>query len=222
MVEVIIPYGGDCPFRARALSSVTGRYPWPVTVARFDGPWCKAAAVMPAVERSTADVVVVADADVWSDGTAGAVQAVRDGAAWAIPHWLVHRLGENGEPCEKPYEGVIGGGIVAAPRDTLLKIPLDPRFVGWGQEDESWGAALRTLTGEPWRGTADLYHYWHPPQPRLSRTRGSREGWNLRRRYLRARRAPDQMRQLIEEAHAALATLEQADHDHLAHRERVH
>lgn len=227
MVEVILPYGGSCPHRQAALDWVRGRYQWPVTIATAPpGPWCKAAAVMPAVERSTADVLVVADADVFSDGVGEAIHAVSGGAAWAIPHLNVCRLtpdattallaGEESAASydEKPYRGIEGGGIIVARRETLLEIPLDPRFIGWGQEDESHGVALHTLAGEPWRGTHDLIHLWHPPQPRASRARGSHEGWRLRRRYLKARRDPAQMRELLEEAHASLAAPQHAGHDH--------
>lgn len=173
---------------------------------------------MPAIEASGAEIVVVADADVWTDGLSAAVRAVEEGAAWAIPHLFIHRLTEEGTAAvlrgrawqdqafeQRPYRGVPGGGIVIARREVLLEVPLDPRFKNWGQEDESWGMALGTLCGLPWRGEAPLLHLWHPPQRRLSRTRGSREGWNLRRRYMRARRDPEEMRQLISEAHDALS-----------------
>src|SRR5687768_12609226 len=58
-------------------------------------PWNKARAVMPAVEDSCADIVVLADADVWTEGLAAAVRAVEQGASWAIPHRHVHRLTEE-------------------------------------------------------------------------------------------------------------------------------
>lgn len=183
---------------------------------------------MPAVAGCDADaIVVVADADVWSDGLQAAIQAVEDGAPWAMPHGLVHRLTEDGtaavfagadwrsQPtCQKPYPGIPGGGVVVARRETLLDVPLDPRFVGWGQEDESWAMALTTLAGAPWRGNADLVHWWHPPQERLCRRRGSVDGWKLRRRYIRARHDTAAMRQLLEEAKDALNSAEQALHDH--------
>lgn len=182
---------------------------------------------MPAIAACDAGaVVVVADADVWCDGISAAVAAVEAGAPWAIPHDLVHRLSETGtaavlagahwrgQPvCQQPYPGVMGGGIVVARRETLLEAPLDPRFVGWGQEDESWAVALTALAGPPWRGAAPLLHLWHPPQPRLDRRRGSTGGWNLRRRYLRARRDPAAMRQLLDEARHALHSPEPAVHD---------
>jgi hypothetical protein len=138
---------------------------------------------------------------------------VEAGAPWGIPHTLVHRLSEAGtaaaldvggwraQPVDQaPYRGIPGGGVVVAPASVLRSIPLDPRFIGWGQEDECHAIALAALAGEPWRGDADLVHYWHPPQPRLSRRRGSRAGWELRRRYVQARHDPVAMRRLLEES----------------------
>lgn len=176
------------------------------------GPWNKAAAVMRAARASDADIVIVADADVWTTAIAAAVDAVLVGAPWAVPHARVHRLTEaataavragqhhiNLETVEPPYRGVAGGGIVVLPRDTLLEVPLDVRFEGWGQEDVSWAIALHTLAGRAWRGSADLIHLWHPPQPRVSRRTGSLAGSRLARRYAAARGNPDQMRALLAE-----------------------
>lgn len=229
MVEVVIPYAGSCPHRARALKRVRGLYPWPVTVALGGSPWSKAAAAMPAVTSSSADVVVLADADVWTDGIHEAVREVEAGAAWGVPHRGVYRLTEAstanlvlGEPwehletCERPYLGVEGGGVVVTHRSLLMQVPLDPRFVGWGSEDEAWAIALRTILGPPWRGKAPLVHLWHPPQPRISRARGSEASWRLRRRYMRAQHDPAAMRALLEEARAHLDAADQAVHDHAA------
>jgi hypothetical protein len=150
---------------------------------------------------------------VWTDGLAAAVGAVEAGVGWAVPHRYVHRLSEgataallNGQAwdgiplAEREYVGVDGGGFVVARRETLLDAPLDPRFVGWGQEDTSWAAALDCLAGGHWRGDADLIHLYHPPQERMTRTRGSRASWALYRRYHATRVRPDAMRALIDEA----------------------
>jgi hypothetical protein len=218
-VEVVVPYLGGCPHRARALEWCRLRYGGPVTIAGGEPPWSKAKVAMPAIERSRAEVVVCADADVWCDGLQDAIEAVQDGAPYAIPHTLVHRLSKAGtaevlagadwreQPLDQPpYVGIEGGGYIVARRETLLEVPLDPRFVGWGQEDHSWGMALFTLLGTPWRGNADLVHLWHPPQDRMTRKYGSIEGRVLWRRYVQARRDKSQMRALLEESRDAYPT----------------
>jgi hypothetical protein len=232
-VEVVVPLRTNgCPHREAAFRFCRERYTYPVVVVAPGGePWIKAAAVMPAIEHSRAEVIVLADADVWCDGLDQAVAAVQDGAGWAIPHLDVVRLTEAGtaacvagEPwqslptVQRPYRGIEGGGYLVALRETFLTIPLDPRFVGWGQEDHSHGIALYTLLGPAWRGTAPLIHLWHPPAPRLNRQRGSHEGWALFRRYVKARTDPNVMRALLEEARVALAAHQPPGDDHHAHR----
>ena len=213
MPEVVIPFAGDCPHRRKALEWVRERHIWPVTVAFGGAPWIKAGALRPAIEASSADVLVIADADCWTDGLPEAVRAVELGAPWAKPHSLVHRLTQastealyRGEPwaelAERPYHGVAGGGFIVARRETLLEIPMDPRFVGWGQEDLSYAIALHTLAGDAWLGNADLIHLWHPPQDRMSRMWGSVENKRLMKRYSAAKCKPALMRSLIEEIHA--------------------
>lgn len=220
-VDVVIPFAGDCPHRIAALQWVIGQWgllqpAWGVVIGWGDpepGRWCKAAAVADALERSTADVIVVHDGDVWSDGT---VLAVVEGLArrsWAMPHGTVHRLTETGTArvyagavdvtraeAERPYTGFAGGGIVALPRDVYDRVPLDRRFVGWGYEDESWARALGCLVGPRWSAQRPLRHLWHPPQPRESRGRGSAESWALRERYRAAARDRVLMAELVEGA----------------------
>ena len=231
-----MPWLGGCEYRDRALDWALGRYAarhpdWGVTIAPGGRPWVTAAAVNPAVERSAADIVVVADADVWCDGLLEAVYAVIGGEPWAIPHGDVHRLSPEAttqllagadprrlELAEAVWPGVQGGGYVIARRETLLDIPLDPRFVGWGQEDTSWAMALHYLAGPAWRIHRPLYHLWHPPQDRMSRKRGSVAGWQLYRRYCTAREHPARMRELVEEGKrvASEPPAEPPVHDHAA------
>jgi hypothetical protein len=194
------------------LAWVRERYAWPIRLAPGSTPWVKANAVTPAIESSSAEIVVIADADVWTDGITDAIEAVQQGAPWAIPHLNVHRLTENGTAAvlgdaewnaqqldRRPYRGYEGGGVTVLRRDDYLDVPMDPRFTGWGQEDASWGYALRCLLGEPWRGTAPLIHLWHPPQARMTNKYGSPGGKQLWKRYLLARRRPDEMRKLVKE-----------------------
>jgi hypothetical protein len=223
-VQVVVPFRGGCPHRERAWRWVRARYQeihpdWEVVEAPApEGAWCKGAAINPAVEASEAEIVIQADADCWTDGLADGVAAVEAGAGWAIPHLKVWRLSEEataavlggadweqetrreGGLAQRSYNGLAGGGLVVARRETLLEVPIDERFRGWGGEDEAHSFALNALVGPPWRGTADLYHLWHPPQERLTRRRGSKESWALRNRYAAARGRPDRMRRLLEEA----------------------
>jgi hypothetical protein len=216
-VAVIVPWRPGCPHRERAWAWVAGQYAvehpgWGIVEAlAAPGDWVKASAVMPQARRADARVLVVADADVWSDGIGDAVTAVLRGARWAIPHRRVHRLtitatrdvlagsGAVTETIEAPYVGIPGGGIVVLDAAALQKVPMDPRFAGWGGEDQAWGYALQTILGPAWRGLAPLIHLWHPPQARESRRIGSTANERLRRRYAQARNRRHQMTQLLSE-----------------------
>ena len=149
-VAVVVPWRGGCPHRERAWAWVRARlateHPdWEIIEAPGPEPWIKSLAVMPAVERCSAGIIVVHDADVISAGTTAAVEEVRAGAPWAQPHEIVHRLSEEGtaavlagaDPAgqplaERPHQGMQGGGIVVLPRVVIQSIPLDAAFVGWG------------------------------------------------------------------------------------------
>lgn len=218
-VSVIVPWRSDGAERDAAWAWTRARWAarfpgWQViTGTPPDGVWCKAAAVAAALPEATGDVLVLADADVWSDGVLQAVTAIAEGARWAIPHHHVYRLDEastqavlGGEPlgatyrlAQRAYGGFAGGGMTVLPRATYQRIPLDPRFAGWGQEDEAWAIALTCLTGSPWRGTVPLWHLWHPPQPRLTRRWGSDISRALWQRYHQARNDAHTMRALLAE-----------------------
>jgi hypothetical protein len=238
-VCVVVPFRGGCSHREAAWEFVrrlyVERHPdWVVVEAEAPtGEWCKGAAINPVIDGCEADIVIQADGDVWCGGLAEAVGAVRGGAPWAIPHTMVHRLSEDGtrdvlagEPwpgeddksahAQRPYQGVAGGGILVASREALLAAPLDRRFRGWGQDDEAHALALNALVGQPWRGDAPLFHLWHPPQPRITRRRGSRESWRLRCRYVRCRDDPAAMAALLEESRVADRFDQDAMHHHPA------
>lgn len=217
--EVIIPWLGGDPDRERNLRWVLDRLDYPVTIAPGGEPWSKGRCLYGPILACEEEIVVILDADCHLvGGLSQAVNAVAatGGPAWGVPHRNLHRLSQDGTarllagadwrglPLDQPcYEGTLGGGAVVARREVLLDVPMDPRFVGWGQEDLSYGIALHTLHGAPWRGEADLIHFWHPPQPRMSRRVGSQEGHDLHWRYLQARDDPVAMRELVAETHAA-------------------
>lgn len=217
-VTVVVPFTPGQPDRDRAWEWVRAQleatYPdWEIAVGIGDPDrWVKADAVMPAVEAAKPGIVVVHDADVWCDDTHRAVEKIAQGHTWAVPHYQVRRLtraatdrllaGEDKArlPLDEPaYVGAAAGGILVAPRDTLLEIPMDPRFVGWGSEDRSHSLALHILLGGPWRGNTNLFHLWHPPQARMTRNIGSEESHALRQRYEAVRQNADGMRALLAE-----------------------
>jgi len=213
-VSVLVPFGGVDPDRVAALEWLLPQFPpgWQVVVGHCEGAWCKAVAVSDALTRATGDLLVIHDADVWSPGTPLAASQCD---TWAVPHRNVHRFDQHAtravlagaEPSESvpgrdqpPYEGLPGGGIVMVRRDIYEQVPIDPRFVGWGQEDAAHGEALRSLHGPPLRLEHPLFHLWHEPQPRMNRTVGSIEGKCLLNAYRRAAlEGPHAMRRLLEE-----------------------
>lgn len=215
-VDVIIPFAGEDVSRKRALEWVVCHCEWRVVLGEGDPEkWCKANAVADALTLSTADVLVIADGDVWTPKVADAVAAVERGARWAVPHKTVRRLDQASTelvlagaapseemPLDRPaYKAAVGGGIVVLTRELYNEIPLDPRFVGWGSEDYSWGYALTTITGAPRQFTGPLWHLWHTPQPRDKKFKvgGSAGNDELRKRYRAARRDVTRMKKLIDE-----------------------
>lgn len=208
-IAVLIPYGNETPWRKRSLDHVTGWYAEQlgdpvIRLGNGGNPWCKAKAVHQALVDTSASIIIVADADCITPGIHKAIEAVRQGSAWAVPHLKVYRMAqaatrqilEGAQPGsltgrtvwldQPPYKGYEGGGITVLQRETYLNAPLDPGFVGWGQEDEAWALALNGLHGAPWRGVAPLYHLWHEKPPRMTRYAGSAESLARLRLYKEA------------------------------------
>lgn len=216
MPAVIVPYRAGCPHREAAWEWVKDRWGsehpgWPViTGTPPDGPWCKARAIDDALSRTDEVQLVIADADVWVDGLAEAVDLLAEHPV-VIPHRLLKRLdrpttervlaGRNTAHSydREPYIGRMGGGMTVIRRDVYERVPLDPRFVGWGQEDDSWAIALKTIAGHPLRLKNDMIHLWHPPQERKNRSTGSDESRALQMRYEAAAFRPQDMRALLDE-----------------------
>lgn len=213
MISVLVPRAGGCPHRARAWGWVRQQLAeYEVIEGWGDASrWCKAEAVAEALSKATGDLLVLHDADVWSEHLADAITAVQSGKyEWAVPHWTVRRLTEHGttqfidgerETAEisEDHFAVQGGGIVVVTRDAYVRAPLDARFVSWGQEDKSFARALSTLAGKPFVIRQPLWHLYHPPQERMTRIVGNEVSKALWQRYVSASHQPRAMRALIEE-----------------------
>jgi hypothetical protein len=235
-IDVVIPYA-PTPERDRVLRWVVAKWNANERVRNViisrgddpDAPWSKGRLVRDGVLSAETDIVAVADADcfVWSDWFELAASHVNSGAhRWAVPHSRVARLTADATrsvlqgdvsimngPFERVHPCHPGGGAVILNRSCMVESGCfpDPRFIGWGQEDDAWGRALRVLHGVPWRPDTTvprLFHLWHPPAPRLSPGAGSVEGMALNDRYVMAADrydsggGSDEMRRLVGEGWA--------------------
>ncbi len=215
-VDVIIPWKDGCIYRKLNLDWTMKRWEshgFSPKLGILDEaePFVKALAVAEALKDSTAEVTVVTDGDLWVHDAIDCIQDCLDGRPWAMPHHEICRMnphatsrvlggGEFGPPwAQRPYRAVLGGGIVVLRREVYDAAPLDPRFVGWGQEDESWGLALRTMFPGGREASGQLFHLWHPPADRRNRRNGSQESVKLRNRYAIAKKSPESMRALLAE-----------------------
>lgn len=220
-VAVVVPYrpDGGGP-RERNWVELAGRwrrdYPgWELRDGvHLDGAWCKASAAETALDGCTADVLVVADADVWCEPAQAlldAVTLVRSGRRpWVVPHRRVARLSPAGTGRwiagerdgvgldQAPYRGIAGGGLFVISRAGWDSVGgFDRRFVGWGQEDLAFARAADTLIGRHHRLGGTLWHLWHPPAPRLSRQVGSAAGRDLLAEYRKAGRDAARMTEIV-------------------------
>lgn len=220
-VSVLIPYHEDSAQRAKLLDHVLKWWrqhmpaEWEVIIGGCDSEeWCKAEAYADALRGATGQYLIFADADVMTPGAPVAVQALRDGWPWARSHDLVVRL--NSQTTEElihnspavswsaktfaesplcwedwPYEQRAAGAGVAVQRDVYENVPHDPRFLGWGCEDEAWGIALQVMYGQEAkvRGMPCI-HLWHPPQPKELRN-GALKSQVLLAQYRAARHQPE-------------------------------
>lgn len=227
-VTVVIPFAGNDPDRLAARTWTMRQYMtrhrgWHITTSAPgdpDEPWSKAVAVrriLDAVEPE--GILVIADADVFCQGieiSTGSIKLQGRYCQWSMPHNLVCRFTRkaterilagaepwtqlgDGNTEQGLYKGFEGGGITVLTRSLYEQVPLDPRFVGFGQEDEAWGLALRTMAGVPSQGTQPLYHLYHTPQPRIDRHWGSVASRELYDRYAVASGNAEKMREILDE-----------------------
>ncbi len=215
-IDVIIPFGGDDVYRQLNLLHIQQQW-WdleiPIKVGVYEeGPWCKAYAVEEALINSTAEWIIITDGDVWCENVDHWIDdVVTSEQQWGIPHKTIDRLDAastskvltggpwGGTYAKPPYKSVAGGGTVMLRREMYEQVPLDPRFVGWGYEDECWGLGLMTMFGEPVKGTDPMWHLWHPPAiPKTGRVMDS-DKRRLRQRYHSSAYRTKLMSQLLAE-----------------------
>lgn len=227
--SILIPWqdGGDM-YRSRNVNYTSERLAAETNcdivygVMEHTEQWSKGWAIRRALSEC-AEFVAIHDADVYVPGLQDAIEeAVAEDLPWLVPHKKVHRLTkesadrviEGGEDFSpelpthmRPYTGIKGGGVVITKREILEDIvPNDPRFGGWGKDDQAWRNAMDTFYGPPRRGDRKLYHLWHPEHPakgvhpdtkrKYSLNPGNEE---LYKRYEAARGNKEEMRKILDE-----------------------
>ncbi len=191
-VDVLIPYEPLDALAERLYAYTVGyisaRTGWNIRVAgsardeasrsRFNHP----KAINAAARSSTADVLVICDADTLPVGHfEDAVARVESMEwAWSLPLWYM-KAGETvtaeilagadpaatrDEECDWVGDGVSWAGVQIVRRISFLAVGgWDERFVGWGSDDACFGLAMDTIVGEHTRFDGTALHLWHPQGP---------------------------------------------------------
>jgi glycosyltransferase involved in cell wall biosynthesis len=228
-VSIIIPFR-DQGDRSRQLEWLRRRYEalapdFEVIVEPDDGrePFSKTIAVNNGFKKATGDILAVIDADVWVERqtieeAASMIRSRR--AVWVRPAATVLRLSEETtwglieqpadidtpdflvSQCDAITQTVGLAFVVSADHFADLG-GMDPRFRGWGWEDNAFNDAMRCLHGREVVFDRPLVHLWHPrPKDQNGRRVWANQGERnatLGTRYKRARRDPAAMRKLVTE-----------------------
>lgn len=196
------------------------------TIISETDPYTKGSAVADGVSKCKDDFFIIADADAIVEPYSSildAVHLVRESPNWVVPYETIWRLTEeatrdyvrnrynhtytwydeiyqpvNVETTVPPYRAVKGGGITAIHRNFWNEVGgIDPRFEGWGGEDQAFGRALETLCAPAIELPGRLIHLWHQDQgPRRAVSKATQK---LSSKYQVAWQNPQKMRLVIQE-----------------------
>jgi hypothetical protein len=189
---------------------------WDIYEGHHEGPGLFSASI--ARNRAAAaagnwDVAIFADADTvpwdWSSVKDG-VSVAHTTGRFVRPFRVYNMLDEEAsrsfmETGHIPKRGIrrLGeaayGGIHIVPRRLWDESKgYDERFLGWGSEDAAYEFACRALGGFR-RLHGEVYHLWHPMQPRDPSTPQFQANVALGARYRAAQHNADKMRALLAE-----------------------
>lgn len=137
-----------------------------------------------AFEKSSADTLIIADADTVPDQvqlTIAIAKVRNQEVPWAIPYKWYYNLSEGyserikaSTTLQKPdpetsdfayeHKVVSWAGVNIVPREAYEKVGgYDERFVGWGFEDNAFRLKMDNEWGEHCRSEqGNAYHLWHP------------------------------------------------------------
>ena len=225
-ISVLVPFRDD-GHRGPAMEWIVARWRhyWPeaeVIIRPDDGcdPFSKSQALQSCVREATGDVLILLDADTWCD-----VPTIRRAVEIAATGRLVqpaskaHRLGQEvtdellaSDPaCEWPMIRPLQVEQTVRPVGFLHVLSrevwdtvngYDPRFRGWGGEDNVFLYAVETLVGPVVRLNGAIYSLWHP-RPRMDGRRvwtgQTQRNSDMILRYAKARGNEPRMRELVGE-----------------------
>lgn len=204
-----------------------------VVVGTDDGqdPFHKTVALNRAFEQSSGDLILLADSDTWcpSQKVRDAVAMLTmDPSLWVRPWNIKLKLGQADTEhlLKKPagsWDGQFMPGADNARRrenlNTYWAAPpwlftreqyervggFDERFRGWGQEDEAFCLAMRSIVGRPKTILGTAIHLMHPRRGRSGKdqwigeepVKGRTPNEGLVLDYKRLVRYPDQMERFV-------------------------
>lgn len=213
-VSVVIPWRENGQYeRERNVRLTVAHYApvkWSVVLAdSHHNPFNRAASRNIGVEvNMDADVVVVCDADFLPplDAVLAACEGALADARLHQPFTEALYLTEAETASYLAGEGLpdrsgadlTGGCFVMTPEAWFEAGGMDPRFEGWGGEDDAFRIAAETLLGPRVHHEGVMPHLYHPSAAAFG-TAAHRGNLQLLRRYVAAANNPDAIRQIINE-----------------------
>lgn len=223
---IVVPWrdSGE-PHRRRSCLWVRDRlaalFPTAALILADDGrqPWSRAASIDAAILASSAELILVSDADlaIPAEQLAAALAAAAEAPGQVVPfdHYRYLELEQSeairlGQVRESAWPRVSArftmrsslGGAMAISRASWAEAGgHDPRFRGWGGQDYGFAHACATLVAPMRRIPGPVVHLWHPADPTNNRAAPSYDrNMRLMTRYAEAAKAgPEAMRALIGE-----------------------
>ncbi len=218
--SIIIPFNGE-PSRKEAASFVIRYYCEAyeyevITCDSGEGLFSKAQAINNGAALATGDTLILADAD-----TIITPEQLDKGIneSWCIPfNRCLNLQPEDTElvirqnPLEVPFwaytprkvreKWTYAGGVNIVSREALdLVGGMDPRYLGWGGEDESFCRAVSTMHKPAVIIPGDVYHLHHETDPTQRKFTKKGGGFHFYQQYRWCTSKPERMQKILEDSH---------------------
>ena len=208
---------GDCPWRNRSHEWVVERYRRMFPGAELiesdaPGPFKRGESFNLGAELAERELLLLADADTFTNPLTilAGMKLLEQGAPWVIPYghpdrdrgcyitdhtsgeWILQQEPDSlicPHDLSHEHHLLSWGGITLIPRYNFQKVGgFDPRFTGWGYEDNAFVTACDTLLGKHERvEDGFIIHIWHPAseaqtwqQPHIDMNRALYAEYDLR------------------------------------------